>query len=558
MQLSDTIDRKFLEQFQVSDWEVETDTGWRDITYTNKTIEYRVFRIITSTGRTLLCADNHILFDEYYNEIFAKDCLEKSVQTNRGLEKVISIVDTGVSETMYDLSVDSLDHRYYTNGFLSHNSTTCAVFLCHYIIFNDNKTCAILANKAATAREILARVQLVYEYLPKWLQHGVTEWNKGSFQLENGSRILASATSSSAIRGFSINCCMIDEHAFIPTNLAEEFFTSVYPTLSSGKDSKIIVVSTPNGMNHFYKMWQEAIDGINGFDTVSADWRAVPWRDEKWAAEQKGVLGEQKFAQEMECQFIGASNTLINGSKLVSIPISQPILQNNNTTVFAKPEQGRKYVMMVDTARGTGNDYSAFVVVDITEIPYQVVFKYRNNTISSMVYPNIVHRMAVEYNNCPVMIETNEIGESVANDLYYSLEYEETIMSRGGDVVLWGNGTTSPGVRTTTKTKRIGCDILKQLVENDKLIINDYDILHELSNFVVKGKSYEADVGHDDLVMCLVMFSYLTTTPKFEEMTDSSVKNRIIMERREAEEFDMIPTGFYTDGTEKEEEIFNF
>jgi hypothetical protein len=558
MQLSDTINRKFIEQFQVSDWEVETDTGWRDVTYTNKTIEYRVYRIITNTGRTLLCADTHILFDEHLNEIFAKDCLGKFVQTNRGLEKVISIVDTGISESMYDLSVDSCHHRYYTNGFLSHNTTVMAAVFCHYIIFNDDKTCAILANKAATSREILARVKLAYEHLPKWLQHGVTEWNKGSIQLENGSRILAGATSGSAIRGFSISFLFLDEFAFVPNNIAEEFFTSVYPTISSGKNSKLAIISTPDGMNHFYKLWTEAVSGTNGFKHIKATWRSIPSRDEKWAAEQRAVLGEQKFRQENDVEFLGASNTLINGSKLVSIPISQPILQNNNTTVFAKPEQGRKYVMMVDTARGTGNDYSAFVVVDVTEIPYQVVFKYRNNTISSMVYPNIVHRMAVEYNNCPVMIETNEIGESVANDLYYSLEYEETIMSRGGDVVLWGNGTTSPGVRTTTKTKRIGCDILKQLVENDKLIINDYDILHELSNFVVKGKSYEADVGHDDLVMCLVMFSYLTTTPKFEEMTDSSVKNRIIMERREAEEFDMIPTGFYTDGTEKEEEIFNF
>ena len=203
---SDTIDRKFTEQFHVSDWEVETDTGFHDIAYSNKTIDYKVFRITTDTGKSLSCADDHILFDDQLNEIFVKDCLNKFVQTDKGLERVISITDLGISESMYDLSVDSCDHRYYTDGFLSHNSTTCAVFFCHYIIFNDDKTCAILANKAATAREILSRVQLIYEHLPKWLQHGVSEWNKGSFQLENGSRILASATSSSAIRGFSINC----------------------------------------------------------------------------------------------------------------------------------------------------------------------------------------------------------------------------------------------------------------------------------------------------------------------------------------------------------------
>ena len=356
----------------------------------------------------------------------------------------------------------------------------------------------------------------------------------------------------------SHNCCMIDEYAFIPPKLAEEFFTSVYPTLSSGKDSKIIVVSTPNGMNHFYKLWQEAVDKINGFETVSADWRAVPWRDEIWAAEQRGVLGEQKFSQEMETAFVGASDTLIVGSKLVTIPVAQPVFSNNVTAVYNMPRPGRSYVMTVDTSRGSGKDYSAFVIVDVTELPYAVVARYRNNTIPSMVFPSVIHKMAVEYNNCYIMVETNDIGEGVANDLHYSFEYENVIFGKAGEIVSWGKSTTSPGVRTTTKTKRIGCDVLKQLIERDKLVINDYHILQELSNFVSKGSSYEADVGHDDLVMCLVMFAHLSTTPKFEEITDILVKERIISERHEFEEAEMIPVGFFTDGTETENEIFNF
>ena len=259
------------------------------------------------------------------------------------------------------------------------------------------------------------------------------------------------------------------------------------------------------------------------------------------------------------CEFLGASNTLISGSKLKSLPMLKPIYSNTTTAVFAKPEMGRKYCMTVDTSRGTGGDYSAFLVFDVTEIPYRVVFKYRNNTISSMLYPSMVYKIAVEYNNCPILVESNDVGESVAAALYYDLEYEETIFSKGGEVCGWSGGSTSsPGLRTTIKTKRVGCDILKQLIESDKLVVNDYDIIFELSNFIVKGKSYEADVGHDDLVMCLVMLAYLTTTIKFQEISDQSVRDRIILERLQSEEQEMMPVGYYSDGTESNIENFVF
>lgn len=437
-------------------------------------------------------------------------------------------------------------------------STTFAALFCHYIIFNDNKTCAILANKASTAREILSRVQFAYERLPKWLQHGILEWNKGSLLLENGSRVLASATSGSAIRGFSLNLVALDEFAFINQRLAEEFFTSVYPTLSSGQDSKLIMVSTPNGMNHFYKFWMEALAGTNGFEHVFADWTAVPWRTESWALDQKRVLGELKFNQEFSVQFLGASNTLISGTKLKSIPMMRPILTNSTTCVYERPIFCNKYVMLVDTSRGTGGDYSAFLIVDVTTLPYKIVFKYRNNTISSMLYPSVIHKMALEYNTAAVYIESNDIGESVANALYYDLEYEDTIFSNQGEIAVWGGKNSTAGIRTTIKTKRVGCDILKQLIEMDKLTINDAEVLFELSNFVVKGKSFEADVGHDDLVMCLVMFAYLTTSVKFAELTDVSVKARIIEERILQEEHDMIPVGYYNIGEDEFGEHFNF
>lgn len=435
-------------------------------------------------------------------------------------------------------------------------STIMSAILCHYIIFNDNKTCAILANKAATAREILSKVQLAYEHLPKWIQHGVLEWNKGSFLLENGSRVLASSTSSSAIRGFAINFLVLDEFAFLHANIAEDFFTSVYPTISSGKTSKLAIVSTPNGMNLFYKFWIEALAGTNGFLPIKAIWSDIPTRDAKWAAEARAVLGDIKFSQEMEVEFIGATGTLISGPKLKSIPVETPIATSSTMRFYEQPVAGRSYVITVDSSRGTGGDYSAFVVFNVTKLPYTVAAIYADNTVSPLVYPGLIHKIAVQYNNASVLIETNDIGESVATSIYYDYEYEETLLSTDGHISSFGGRT--PGVRTTKKTKNIGCSTLKTLIENDQLIINDYDVLYELSNFVLKGASYEADNGHDDLVMCLVIFAYLTTQGAMDEISSESAKRKILELRQKNAEDNMIPVGFFSDGTETNDDTLHF
>lgn len=436
-------------------------------------------------------------------------------------------------------------------------STIMAAIMCHYIIFNDNKTCAILANKAATAREILQRVQLAYEHLPKWLQHGVLEWNKGSFLLENGSRVLAASTSSSAIRGFSINFLALDEFAFIHPNVAEEFFASVYPTISSGKTSKLMIISTPNGMNLFYKMWMDALSGLNGFMPVKAIWQDIPTRDQKWADEQKAVLGEVKFSQECECNFIGASNTLISGNKLRTIPFDKPVAVSDTMRIYAEPKDGDSYVINVDTSRGTGNDYSAYTVINVQRLPYTVDAVYADNMVSPLLLPGLILNIAKKYNDAQVLIETNDIGESIAASLYYDYEYENVIMSNtNGEISAFGG--EKPGLRTTKKTKSLGCSVLKTLIENDQLIIRDSDILYELSNFALKGQSYEAENGHDDRVMTLVLFAYLTTQPIMPEISSQSAKARIIELRQKQTEEAMLPAGFFVDGTESEIETFNF
>jgi hypothetical protein len=439
-------------------------------------------------------------------------------------------------------------------------TTTVAAYFCYYILFHDNKTLAILANKASTAREILSRVQMAYEHLPKWLQQGVTTWNKGDLELENGSRIIAASTSSSAIRGYSINILFLDEFAFVPTNLADEFFTSVYPTISSGETSKIFVASTPKGMNHFYKMWTEAEEGINGFHHLFVHWSDVPGRDKKWGDDQRRVLGEIKFAQEMDCEFLGSSDTLISGTKLRNIPFIQPIYLSDTQdfTIFQKPVPGNNYVMTVDTSRGTSQDYSAFTIVDVSKVPYTVVAKYRNNTISSMLYPNVVFKIAKQYNDAWVLVESNDVGAQVADILYHEMEYENTLMSNKDTVTNWGS--SGLGIRTTNKVKRIGCSTLKTLIEEDKLVINDYDILFELSNFISKGGTYKADDGYnDDLAMCLVLFSYLTTQPIFKELGDEDLRQKLFEDKMRQIEEELTPIGFFDDGREPEEEkIYNF
>jgi hypothetical protein len=430
-------------------------------------------------------------------------------------------------------------------------TTTVAAFFTWYIIFNDAKTAAILANKAATAREILSRVQLAYEHVPHWMKQGVVTWNKGDIELENGSRIIASATSSSAIRGYTINLLFLDEFAFVPGNIAEEFFTSVYPTISSGTTSKILIASTPNGMNHFFKMWTEAEEGINQFSHIFVHWSRVPGRDEKWADDQRKVLGKTKFAQEMDCDFIGSSNTLINAAVLKSIPFRQPEMSNGTLSVYKKPETDAKYVITVDVARGAGLDYSAFIVVDITKSPYEIVAKYKNNSITSMSYPTVIHKIALEYNNAWVLVENNDAGQQVADILHHDYEYENTLMSNKDVVSIWGAKTL--GLRTTTKTKAIGCDIAKSLIESNKLVINDYDILFELSNFVSKGRSFAAADGYnDDLSMCLVNFGYLTSQPVFKEFSDDDLREQMIREKEQMVEEELTPFGFYDDGQEEE------
>jgi len=440
----------------------------------------------------------------------------------------------------------------------SGKSTTIISYLLHYIIFNESVQVGILANKGALARELLSRLQMSFEHLPNWLQQGISVWNKGNIELENGSKVMAAATSSSAVRGSSFNVIFLDEFAHVdPPSLAEEFFDSVYPTISSGQSTKVFIVSTPNGMNKFYKMWIDAEEKRNTYVPFAINWDDVPGRDEEWKKQTIENTSERQWRQEFECEFLGSTNTLIDPTKLRNMPYKPPIRKQQELDVYEEPKDGRIYCTLVDTASGVGQDYSAFIILDVTQIPYKVVAKYRNNEVSPIIFPHVVEQISKKYNNSYCLVETNGNGNQVADILYYDIEYENTIITsaaHGGQEVSGGFKKNSRvGIVTSKAVKRMGCSTLKELIEKDHLFIEDFDIISELMTFAEKGTSYQAEEGYnDDLVMCLVLFGWLVNQRYFKEITNSDIRKELLEQQERMNDEHSLPLGFYNDGFEEE------
>jgi hypothetical protein len=488
-------------------------------------------------------------------------CMEDPIYFIKNYIKIVSLDEGLVPFEMYNFQEDIVN-TIHDNRFTicklprqSGKSTTLVSYVLHYVLFNPNMNVAILANKAATARDILGRLQLAYENLPKWLQQGVISWNKGSVDLENGSRVVASSTSSSAVRGGSYNMLFLDEFAFVPQNVAEDFFSSVYPTISSGKSTKVVIVSTPNGMNMFYKLWTDAENGRNSYNIIDVHWSQVPGRDEKWKAETIANTSQEQFAREFECEFLGSANTLIHPSVIKAMAFHNPIKSNAGLDVYENPQSEKMYCIVCDVARGTQNDYSAFIVFDISTVPYRIVAKYRNNEIKPLLFPNIIHDVATAYNLAYVMVEVNDIGEQVASALQFDLEYENLIMAsmrgRAGQVLGGGfsGGKAQLGVRTTKAVKALGTSNLKQIIETNKLIVQDYDLINECSTFIQRGQTFQAEDGHsDDLAMCCVLFAWMVQQTYFKELTDDDIRARMFAEQQHQLEQDMAPFGFMDDG----------
>lgn len=451
-------------------------------------------------------------------------------------------------------------------------TTVSAAYFVWFILFNDNKEVAIFANKQSTADEIMNRVRRAYENLPLWIQQGVKTWNKRSVELENGSKVYGRATSSSGNRGGAVNILYLDEFAFVENNIAEEFFSSVYPTLTAGKDSKVFMTSTPHGYNHFHKFWVEANKSLkgekggNGFFPLRVHWYETPGRDQAWYNEQKAVLGELKSAQELDAEFLGSGKTLLSGATLARLAADTPIKEYTDEfkglRIYQWPEKHHVYTMTVDTSRGRHLDSSAFTIFDISSYPHRIVASYNNSEISPLMYASFVHSMARKYNMAYLLIEINDIGGQVADTIYSDLEYEgEMFWTKSGDILGKSGADPYPGVRTTKKTKRIGCANLKDLIDNQQLIVNDHSTISELSTFVQKDNgSYEADEGfHDDLVATLWLHAWLCSQPWFGDLTDTNLRMKL-HEQHIQEMEDQLSMPIILDGTEaySEQPYFNF
>jgi hypothetical protein len=528
------------------DFEIETTgvNGNPNLKPAGTTIEWQPWQI----EEYMKCAEDPIYFCEKY-------------------VKIISLDEGVVNFRMFEFQkrfVRAAKQNRFTIvrcGRQMGKTTTATGLLLHEGLFSPNSFIAILANKMDTAQEILDRIQMAYENLPMWLQQGVIAWNKRSFALENGTKFICAPTSSSAIRGKSISTLYLDEFAHIPPHIQLKFFTATYPVISSGKNTKIIITSTPNGMELYYKLWTDAVKKRNSYVAVDVHWSEYPGRDENWKQETINNTSPEQFRQEYEVEFLGSSNTLLSAECLQRLTYEDPISVHGSTKIYSLPDPEHRYVMTADVARGVGGDYSAFIVIDVTQFPYKVAAIYRDNSVEPQLFPHFINEAHKFYNNCPVLVETNDIGQQIAEMLITDFENEGilrvTQTGRKGQVLGGGfNKQSRVGLKTTQATKRVGCLNMKALIENNKLTINDYDLLSELSTFISKGTSYEAEFGkHDDLVMCLVLFAWMTNQNYFKDLLESDVRKNLMEERERELEDDMLP--FFSDNGMNAEDDFH-
>lgn len=527
------------------------------------------YKITFSCGEEIIADEDHLWFingttirtSDAYNQ-FVKG-IQLSIKEAKAPEfyiksycsdHIIENIEPVDSVPVVCITVESDEHLFLCgrNFIPTHNSgksTTTVAFLVHHIVFNEHTSIAILANKASTAKDILARLQTAYENLPKWMQQGVKSWNKTSMELENGSKVIAASTSASSVRGGTYSLLMLDEYAFVPQQVAENFMRSVYPTITSGRDSKVIVVSTPAGLNHYYKLWMDAKDGKNDYHPFEIHWSDVPGRDAEWRDTQIKNIGQKAFDQEFNTDFLGSSETLISGSKLANIVTTDAIKRLNDLDLYSEPKDEHVYVTIVDTARGVGKDYSAFVVMDVTNLPYKVVAKYRSNDIKPEMYSYVVKDVASKFNTSYILCEVNDIGNQIARDLvedgYSNMLFCSTRARSGQYIGQNFSGKYELGVKMQKNIKKLGALNLKTLIEEDKLEVNDYDIFAELTTFIQKGPSFEAEAGkNDDLVVCLLLFAWLTTNQYFKDITSIDLRQKMITEKKEKQEEEILPFGF--------------
>ena len=482
----------------------------------------------------LKCSENPTHFIENYTQIISLD------------EGLVPFELRGYQENLINHFKDNRFSVVLASRQSGKSITSCA-YLLWYILFNPEVTVAVLANKGAIAREMIARIVTMLESVPFFLQPGVKILNKGNIEFGNDSKIVAAATSSSSIRGMSINMLYLDEFAFVED--AETFYTATYPVITSGKDSKVIITSTANGVgNMFHKIYESAIHDQSEYKPFTINWYDVPGRDEAWKQQTIANTSEAQFEQEYGNSFLGTGNTLVNSNTLLGLKALEADWTKDEVRVYERPKEGREYICTVDVSKGRGLDYSTFSIFDVTESPFRQVCTYRDNSVSPMLYPDLLNKYCRPYNDALIIIENNAEGGMVATQLHYDIEYPNVFvqgMTKADDI----------GVTMSRRIKRIGCSTMKELLEENRLIVVDRHTITELMTFVNKGSSFEADKGyHDDMVMNLVLFSWFITTDYFTSLTDKQVKDLLYSEQQKLIEDDILPVGVF--GHEHKEETF--
>ena len=538
-EIYDGDDLKFIEEQDISleDIYVESeDNVYIKVHKSLKTVPYEKWDVQLEDGYNIQCADKHILMDAQHHEIYCKDLeINKTkIKTKGGDKYVKSVENTGIKENMYDLELSNQsNHTYYTNDILSHNTTTASAFMLLFTLFNKDKTVAIVANKQATSKEILDRIKLMYDYLPMWLKPGILEWNKGSIKFDNGCKIIAAATSSDSIRGQAISLLYLDEFAFIPKNLVNEFIESTFPVISSSKLARIIITSTPNGKNHFYRFYEEARLGKSTFKSSRINWNDVPGRDAQWRIDQIKELGSvEKFNQEYGAEFADATNMVFKSETLKHIetvhiedPLYTDVKKLEGLCVFERPIKGSKYAVIADVGGGKGRDASTFMVIDITTNHFNIVATYQSDEISTHDYPNVIYNLALYYYEAFIVIENNGLGDGVANDLWFNFEYTNIYSADfTKENKTKKTSYTEIGIKTNKKNKKAGVQYLRHMLDTYQIIIPDLRIVEELYTFIQNPNgTYSASTGnHDDFVMNLVLFAYLVKTKESFEMLRAS------------------------------------
>lgn len=489
--------------------------------------------------------------------------------------KVISLDNSIIPFTLRDYQkklINIVHKKRFTIAMMSRQSgksTTVVSYLLQYALFNSNKRISLSAHNESLAQTLLSKIKTAYENLPSWLQQGVDVLNKNTFEFENGSTIVATATSAKTARGTSNNILLLDEFAFVEDHLAEEFYKSVYPSITQSKTAKIVIISTPNGMNLFYKMWMDAINKKNSYTPLKVTWKDVPTCNVPgWEETTKKNISSIDFAQEFECNFLGSTATLISAKVLSRIPVEAPIKSSDGLDIYEDYQKNHKYVMTVDPSNFMFNernkqDYSAFVIIDITDPPYRVVAKYRNNEITSSIFPEYVYKVGKQY-KFPFLLCESDSNMSVGKALS-ELEYPElllcsTVGGRGG----YGQSVshsfdskrTNYGLAMSEKAKREGCIKLKDLIEANVLLFKDAEILNELFTFVPKKNSWgAAKAKHDDLVMCLVIFSWLTNQEYFKELIDIDIRKYMVNKQERQMNASLQLLGYVNLGVEPDIEI---